>query len=181
MSQLATFKIGEELFGIDLLLTKEISKINELTTVPGAPTFVAGLMNLRGQIVTVVKPALIMEKNEKKIDEESRLLILKTRKQAEILLKRGLISDVSLSEDALAFIIDNVGDIMEYEEDDISPTPPHIKERHRDIVCGVIQTKKGLVVVLSVESLVKKIKNLISSSMEAAISKKDKIMKNKSI
>lgn len=158
MNQLATFRIGDEVFGINLLLTKEISRIHDITSVPEAPKFVSGLMNLRGQIVTVIKPALIMGMEEKEVDDSSRLVILKTRSQAEILLKRGLIDDVAIGEDTLALLIDDVGDHVEYEDVSLAPAPPHIKEKHRDLVAGVVQMKGELVVVLNLEKLIHKIK-----------------------
>lgn len=157
MGQLSTFRIGEELFGIDLLYTKEISRIHDITAVPEAPPFVFGLMNLRGQIVTVIKPSVIMEKPEKAIDTDTRLLILKTRSQAEILVKRGLASNVTLGEDALALVIDDVEDVVEFEDDALTPAPPHIKGKHRDLVLGVVQRKSGLIVVLNCEQLFRRI------------------------
>ena len=47
MPQLATFHIGDQTFAIDILLTKEIGKIHEITIVPETPEYVVGLMNLR--------------------------------------------------------------------------------------------------------------------------------------
>jgi purine-binding chemotaxis protein CheW len=92
MGQLATFRIGHEIFGVDLLLAKEISKIHDITEVPESPDFVFGLMNLRGQIVTVIKPSVLMETAVSELSNDSRLLILKTRGQTDILIKRGLLS-----------------------------------------------------------------------------------------
>jgi purine-binding chemotaxis protein CheW len=159
MGQIATFKIGEEIFGIDLLLTKEISRIHEITSVPEAPSHIYGLMNLRGQIVTVVKPAIIMKKDETELTEDSRLVILKTKGQAEILLKRQLIDEATVGEDPCALVIDDVRDVVEYSEDALAPAPPHIAEKLRDLVKGVVQRNKDLIVVLNVDKIIEKIQD----------------------
>lgn len=153
MEQLSTFYIGNELFGINILHTKEITKIHGITCVPETPSFVYGLMNLRGQIVTVIKPAELMGQNQNDINETSRLLIIKTKDQAEILAKRGLLENYDLSSDPLAILIDEIGDVVEYHEEDLAPVPPHIKESYKDYVSGVVQLKNKLVIQLNIEKL----------------------------
>ncbi|MGD9975373.1 MAG: chemotaxis protein CheW, partial [Desulfatirhabdiaceae bacterium] len=50
---LTTFYLGDACFGIDILELQEINKLMTVTRVPLAPVFVAGILNLRGQIITV--------------------------------------------------------------------------------------------------------------------------------
>lgn len=52
--KLATFYIGDALCGMDILQIQEINKLMMMTKVPQAPDFVLGILNLRGQIVTVI-------------------------------------------------------------------------------------------------------------------------------
>ena len=52
--ELATFYVGSALCGMDILNVQEINKLMEMTKVPQAPDYVTGILNLRGQIVTVV-------------------------------------------------------------------------------------------------------------------------------
>ena len=52
--ELATFYVGNALCGMDILKVQEINKLMEMTQVPQAPDYVTGILNLRGQIVTVV-------------------------------------------------------------------------------------------------------------------------------
>lgn len=52
--ELATFYIGDALCGMDILQIQEINKLMMMTKVPQAPDFVLGILNLRGQIVTVI-------------------------------------------------------------------------------------------------------------------------------
>jgi purine-binding chemotaxis protein CheW len=52
--ELATFYVGDSLCGMDILKVQEINKLLEMTKVPLAPEYVKGILNLRGQIVTVI-------------------------------------------------------------------------------------------------------------------------------
>ena len=52
--ELATFYVGEALCGMDILKVQEINKLMEMTKVPQAPSYVMGILNLRGQIVTII-------------------------------------------------------------------------------------------------------------------------------
>ena len=166
MGQLAVFKVGEEVFGIDILLTKEISRIHDITPIPATPLFIMGLMNLRGQVVTVVKPSILMGKSESKINVDSRLLIIKTHEQADILLRRGLLSEVNLGNDSLALLIDNVGDVFEYKEESIEPPPPHIEEKHKELVSGVVQLTNSLVIILNIEEFFIRIQKYLDDIKE---------------
>lgn len=157
MGSLATFKIQEEVFGIDILLTKEIGKIGEITNVPQAPSYLTGLMNLRGQILSLVRPSILMGKKTKEIDEDSRVIILKTKEQVEELIKRGLISETRVGADSMALIVDELGDVIDYSSKDLQEVPPHIEEKYRELFSGVVQNKEDLVVVVNLEKLFEKI------------------------
>lgn len=52
--ELATFYVGDALCGVDILQIQEINKLNMITKVPQAPVYVQGILNLRGQIVTII-------------------------------------------------------------------------------------------------------------------------------
>ena len=52
--ELATFYVGDALCGMDILKVQEINKLMQMTKVPQAPDYVVGILNLRGQIVTII-------------------------------------------------------------------------------------------------------------------------------
>ncbi len=52
--ELATFYVGNALCGMDILKVQEINKVMQMTRVPQAPEYVLGILNLRGQIVTII-------------------------------------------------------------------------------------------------------------------------------
>jgi purine-binding chemotaxis protein CheW len=52
--ELATFYVGDALCGMDILKVQEINKLMEMTRVPQSPDYMVGILNLRGQIVTII-------------------------------------------------------------------------------------------------------------------------------
>lgn len=53
-SELVTFRIGEEEFGVDILSVQEIIRLMQITMVPHAASFIEGVINLRGKVIPVV-------------------------------------------------------------------------------------------------------------------------------
>lgn len=154
MPQLATFHIGDQTFAIDILLTKEIGKIHEITIVPETPEYVVGLMNLRGQILTIMDPSMFLDRNKDKSIEEQRLIILKTTAELRTLEDQTLYEKHQNIKDPLAILIDEMGDVLEVDNNDITPPPSSLAGIKREFVAGIIQLEKKLVIVLNVDRLV---------------------------
>ena len=155
MPQIATFHLGDEIFGIDILMTKEIGKIQEITPVPEAPDFLLGLMNLRGQIVTLMDPGVFLDQNSQVKPEDRRLIVLKTEDELEDLRRHNLVDCQDMSQDILALVIDHVGDVIDIEPSGILPSPPNLTGNKKDFVTGVVQLNKKLIILLDVSALAK--------------------------
>lgn len=78
--QLVVFRLGSEEFGVDISQVREIIRVGEITRIPGSPNFVDGVINLRGQVTTVVnlRTRLGLEGAEK--DANARIMILEVDK-----------------------------------------------------------------------------------------------------
>jgi purine-binding chemotaxis protein CheW len=153
--QYASFYIGDNLFGIDIRLIREINRNIDITPVDGAPDFVRGLLNLRGQIVTVVDVGVRMGLGQdRKRVEDARCIVLKT--SDEIAAKRS--EDPTLedtSRDLVALYVDGIGDMVTYEEKEIEASPANIGEVEGKFIGGVAELEKELMIVLKVEELLR--------------------------
>ncbi len=78
--QLVTFRLGKELFGVNINNVKEIIRFQQITSVPMAPDYLSGLTNLRGTVIPVIKTALKMGIQNGKITQDTRILILEREK-----------------------------------------------------------------------------------------------------
>jgi len=72
--QLVTFQIGEERYGIDIMRVKEIQKVQDIRTIPNAPSFVEGIINLRGDIIPVINLHKRFHIKRLALTEEDKLL-----------------------------------------------------------------------------------------------------------
>ncbi|MEN8258240.1 MAG: chemotaxis protein CheW [Thermodesulfobacteriota bacterium] len=107
LMQLVGFKIGNELFGVDILLVQEIIRSAPITEVPNSPDFVEGVINLRGHILPV-------------IDLRKRLKL--TRKSSDLQDKTWILI-LDIHGKITGFIVDSVTKVLKIQEDTIEPPP----------------------------------------------------------
>ncbi len=93
MKQITTFYVGNTFCGVNILQAKEINDHMNYTMVPDSPEYIKGLLNLRGQIITVFDLAKRLGRDATIINNDTRNLILKTDKEAAELFKQGLIDE----------------------------------------------------------------------------------------
>jgi len=58
VSQWVTFRLGEESYGVNVMQVQEVLRVSEIAPVPGAPGYVLGIINLRGNVVSVLDTRL---------------------------------------------------------------------------------------------------------------------------
>ena len=74
--QLVVFKIGNEEFGVDIKQVREIVRLVEITRMPKAPAFIEGVVNLRGQIVSVIDLAKRLDLPSRPRDDFTRIVVI---------------------------------------------------------------------------------------------------------
>lgn len=143
MSQYATFHVGERLLGLDILGVREIIRVSDLTPVPRAEASIRGLLNLRGQIVTILDLAVRLGHPAPAITEASHIVILKAGSQGA----RGEGLDV------VGLLVDAIGDVVEADAAATEPPPANLSEVETRFVSGVLKTDGGLLVLLNLREL----------------------------
>jgi purine-binding chemotaxis protein CheW len=135
--ELATFYVGDALCGMDILKVQEINKLLEMTKVPQAPGYVKGIVNLRGQIVTVV-------------DLGKKLGLSKTNFGSET---RNII--VNSDNEYIGLLVDSIGDVERTDWDKIEPPPANIGGVQGKFFEGVFKKERSLIGILNVEEVLK--------------------------
>jgi len=74
--QLVTFRLGDEEFAADILKVQEIIKIPDITRVPNAPSFVEGVINLRGKVIPIIDLRRRFGLSEVERDKEARIIVV---------------------------------------------------------------------------------------------------------
>ena len=134
---LATFYVGDSLCGMDILKVQEINKLLEMTEVPLAPDYVRGILNLRGQIVTVIDLGSKLELADTNTDGDTRNII------------------VNSNGEYIGLLVDKIGDVERTEEDRIEPPPANIGGIQGRYFEGVFKKENSLIGILNVEEILK--------------------------
>jgi purine-binding chemotaxis protein CheW len=127
--------VNGQRFGIPVLQVQDVLGPQHVARVPLAPAWVAGVLNLRGRIVTA-------------IDMRRRLGLAKSEQP-------GMEMSIVIEHDAelYSLIVDEVGEVVEYDADAIGTTPPTVDPVWRQISTGIVRSDDGLLVILDVEKL----------------------------
>ncbi|MBF0397248.1 MAG: chemotaxis protein CheW [Desulfobacterales bacterium] len=155
--KIATFFMDNTLLGVDILLVKEVNRNITLTPIPDANSTLRGLMNLRGKVVTVIDLNVCLNRPVTKSIEECRLLILKTDEEIVNYQNGGMLIGVKLGEDIIGFLINQMADVFEVQDEDILQPPPNLTLVDKELVEGVIKRGKQLVILLNVTAILDKV------------------------
>ncbi len=132
-SQFCTFYLDKLLFGVELKGVQEVMRALDMTRVPLAPAVVSGLINLRGQIVTAVDLRRRLELEPSPPGSETMNVVVR-------------------SEDGpVSLVVDEIGDVVEVEEDTFEPPPETLRGSVRNMILGVHKLKGRLMHVLDIE------------------------------
>ncbi|EDM68531.1 MULTISPECIES: chemotaxis protein CheW [unclassified Moritella] len=94
--QWVTFKLENEIYGINVMQVQEVLRYTEIAPVPGAPNYVIGIINLRGNVVTVIDTRVRFGLMPSEVSENSRIVIIEAEKQVIGILVDGVAEVVYL-------------------------------------------------------------------------------------
>ena len=150
-----TFYIGENLFGIDILYVREIIKNFEITTVHRAPEHTAGLLDVRGQIITIMNLKTRMAINIEKPPDSHNCIIIKSTFELE---KNNLLSNEFISntsEESTGLLVNRIGDVVSINSHDIlsieeSDTTDSHDAKFND---GIVSLENAILVTLNLPKI----------------------------
>jgi len=143
--QFCTFFVNDLFFGVEVLKVQEVIRYQGMTRVPLAPATIQGLINLRGQIVTAI--------------DLRRRLELPPRDAEQLPMNVVVRSD----DGAVSLLVDEIGDVVEIQDDIYEHPPETLKGVARELVQGVYKLKEQLLLILDTEKTV----NLANSGNRA--------------
>ena len=135
-SQYSTFWVDERLYGVNIQMVQEITKSMNVTDVPLAPNYIKGLINLRGQIATAVGLKELFEIESQKNND-------------------GKINVVCKSESyLLSLVVDEVGDVLELEDNMFEMTPETVSPKVSRFMTGVYKLPTSLLSVIDIQKII---------------------------
>ena len=137
---LVCFKIGDELYGINIMEVKEIIHLCEITPIPNAPEFIDGVINLRGNIIPIIDLCKKFNLTHKEFTEDEELL-------------RSIVI-INVNELLIGIIIDQIYRVVSVMHNQIQPPPQMISGVGSEYVQGVVKLEEDndiLLVILNVK------------------------------
>lgn len=133
--ELASFYVGESLCGMDILKVQEINKLIEMTRVPQAPEYVMGILNLRGEIVTIVDLGKKLGLKSTEISDKTRNVI------------------VNSNGEHIGLMVEKISDVIQADWEKVEAPPANIGGVQGKYFIGVFKTEAHLIGILDVEKV----------------------------
>lgn len=135
--QLVTFQLSGEEYGVDILRVHEIKRLKEIgiTHVPRAPEFVEGVINLRGDVIPVIDLGKRFELENKKVDKETRIIVVKQEDKF------------------IGLIVDRVNEVLTVDKEVIDEPPREISQINSFFISGIARYNERLVIVLDIGNI----------------------------
>lgn len=130
-----TFRLAGEIYGIDVMAVQEVIRVPETVPVPGAPPFIIGIINLRGNVVTVIDSHRIFALPPCELGEASRIVIVEAGKQIAGLL------------------VDSVAEVVNIANGDIETAPDVGTTESAKYIQGITHHNNELLILVDVNRL----------------------------
>ena len=133
--QLVTFRLKDETYGINVMQVQEVLRISEIAPVPGAPEYVLGIINLRGNVVTVIDTRKRFGLPTGELDDASRIVIIESDQQV------------------VGILVDSVAEVVELRQSEIDSAPNTGNEESSRYIQGVASRDDNLLIVVDLNKL----------------------------
>jgi len=135
VTQLVTFRLQDETYGINVMMVQEVLRVSEIAPVPGAPGYVLGIINLRGNVVTVIDTRSRFGLSMTEMDDSSRIVIIESDKQV------------------VGILVDSVAEVVELNMSEIDVAPNVGNDDTSRYIQGVATKNEDLLIVVDLNKL----------------------------
>jgi len=133
--QLVTFRLKDETYGINVMQVQEVLRVAEIAPVPGAPHYVLGIINLRGNVVTVIDTRVRFGLPSAEIDDLSRIIVIESEAQV------------------VGILVDSVAEVVDLNASEIDSAPNVGNEESSRYIQGVASRDSNLLIVVDLNKL----------------------------
>lgn len=133
--QRVTFQLENETYGINVMQVQEILRYTDIAAVPGAPDYVLGIINLRGNVVTVIDTRSRFGLMPAEITDNSRIVIIEAEKQV------------------IGILVDSVAEVVYLKKSEIEAAPHVGTEESSQFIQGVTNRDGGLLILVDLNKL----------------------------
>lgn len=133
--QWVTFRLEGETYGINVMQVQEVLRYSEIAPVPGAPPYVLGIINLRGNVVTVIDTRHRFGLADGKVTDNTRIVIIETDNHV------------------IGIMVDSVAEVVYLNQSEIETAPNVGNEESAKFIQGVCHKNDELLILIDLNKL----------------------------
>ena len=133
--QWVTFKLDNETYGINVMQVQEVLRYTEIAPVPGAPAYVLGIINLRGNVVTVIDTRQRFGLYNADITDNSRIVIIEADRQV------------------VGILVDSVAEVVYLRQSEIETAPNVGNDESAKFIQGVCNKNGELLILVELDKM----------------------------
>ncbi|MCP5335002.1 MAG: chemotaxis protein CheW [Oceanospirillaceae bacterium] len=133
--QWVTFRLDNETYGINVMQVQEVLRYTEIAPVPGAPPYVLGIINLRGNVVTVIDTRLRFGLDQADVTDQTRIVIIEAENQV------------------VGILVDAVAEVVYLRQSEIETTPNVGNDETAKFIQGVCHKNDELLILVDLEKM----------------------------
>ena len=130
-----TFHLDNEVYGVNVMQVREVLRYTEIAPVPGSPDYVLGIINLRGNVVTVIDTRKRFGLEPGVVTENSRIVIIVAQNQT------------------IGIFVDSVAEVVDLSLSEIDPAPNVGTEESAKFIKGVSNHNDELLIIIDLNKL----------------------------
>lgn len=133
--QWVTFRLENEIYGVNVMQVKEVLRYSEIAPVPGAPTFVLGIIHLRGTVVTVIDTCQRFDLRPGEITDDTRIMILE------------------VDGHVIGILVDAVSEVVYLRQSEIEVSPNVGNDESSKFIQGVCHKNDTLLILVDLDKM----------------------------
>ncbi len=133
--QWVTFQLEEETYGINVMQVREVLRYTEIAPVPGAPDYVLGIINLRGNVVTVIDTRSRFGLMQGETSDNTRIIVIESERQV------------------IGILVDSVAEVVYLRSSEIDTTPSVGTDESSKFIQGVSNRDGKLLILVDLNKL----------------------------
>ena len=130
-----TFQLGKEEYAIEIRFVTEIIGVQKITDIPDMPSYVKGVINLRGKVIPVIDVRLRFGFSEREYDERTCIVV------------------VNIQSTSVGLIVDSVTEVLDIPAEQIDPPPNVNKSAQSRYIIGLGKTGESVKIILGVDKI----------------------------
>lgn len=135
-TRLVTFTLDDRMYGVGVAAVQEVLRGLPRTRIPLAPQTLAGLINLRGQVLSAVDLREQLQLPARSTDDEPMLVVIR------------------VAGEPVAFLVDSIGSVVDVEDDQFESPPDTLAGPSRELILGAYKLDDQLLLALDVDRAV---------------------------